>query len=377
MNKSVIVIASVLKPVNDVRMYKKFAKSLAAEPDYEIHLVGTSARVEEAAKSNLFFHPIFRFSRLSYRRLFASLQLLKLLYKLKPGILIVTTHELVPAACIYKLLFGSRLIYDVQENYYRNILYTSAFPPGIRHLLAFGVRAFEWLSRPFVDHYILAEKCYATEFGFAKGKFVILPNKYTGQLFSRSQKKNDSSVKEICLLYSGTIAENYGIYEAISLASALYQIDDRIKLTIAGFASQKNTLSQVQKSIAGKDFIELIGGDSIVPHDRIEEEIHKADFGLICYRPNKSTENCIPTKLYEYLANQLPILLFPNSLWESICDEYGAAIKVDLSSISPAQLLSEMSARSFYRKTPGEEVRWNSEAIRLIELIKKSQNTYF
>ena len=55
--------------------------------------------------------------------------------------------------------------------------------------------------------------------------------------------------------------------------------------------------------------IELSGNGSLVPHTAILEAASQADFGLVAHQPNPSNENCIPTKIYEYLGIQLPMLL--------------------------------------------------------------------
>ena len=61
----ILVIASVLKPVDDVRMYKKFGKSLARTGKYAVNIVGfqTQATLDDAA---IRFHPLFGFSRLHW-----------------------------------------------------------------------------------------------------------------------------------------------------------------------------------------------------------------------------------------------------------------------------------------------------------------------
>ncbi len=153
MQPTKLVIASILKPVDDTRMYEKFAKTLVQTKKYEINIIGFWSK-KSPAISNIIQHPIFKFKRLSIRRWFASILYYRVLIKLKPAILIVTTHELLPASIVYKAFYPSRVIYDVRENYYRNIKYLNTYPAIVKDLLAIWVRCKETLAARFIDHFI-------------------------------------------------------------------------------------------------------------------------------------------------------------------------------------------------------------------------------
>ena len=66
--------------------------------------------------------------------------------------------------------------------------------------------------------------------------------------------------KPVMLLYSGTIAEVYGIFEAIELTEKLHKINPNIRLHIIGFCAQNHTLLQLQDQIRNKPYITLTGG---------------------------------------------------------------------------------------------------------------------
>ena len=50
-----IVLASVLKPVNDPRMFEKMGQSLSAQ--YEVHIIGDSD-VMASGNPSIIFHPL-------------------------------------------------------------------------------------------------------------------------------------------------------------------------------------------------------------------------------------------------------------------------------------------------------------------------------
>jgi glycosyltransferase involved in cell wall biosynthesis len=367
MNKKILVIASVLKPVNDSRNYEKTAISISKSGNYQIHLVGQKV-LNMPTDSSILFNPLFSFSRLSPKRFFTSWVFLNYLFKIKPDIIIITTFELLLPSVLYKILKGKKLIYDVQENYFRNLIYTNSFPFGIKHFLAVGVRALEYATCLFVNHYLLAEKNYEKEFSFTKNKHTVLENKLLKFSVKPRKKRQDDFIQ---LLYTGTIAENYGVFEAVELAKALHQLDSKIRLKIIGFAAQKTVLEKLKNEIQNLDFITLNGGDNFVAHQEILTAIAEADFGLISYRPDKSTENCIPTKIYEYLAHKLPYLISPNSIWLELTTKYNAGITVDFLNYNAEKILKQLKESSFYSTEPGEEIYWEEDSYWLLVVGKR------
>jgi glycogen(starch) synthase len=129
-------------------------------------------------------------------------------------------------------------------------------------------------------------------------------------------------------------------------------------------------MQRLEKEIEGSTFITLLGGRQPVPHTQIMEAIAQADLGLIAYRPNRSTENCIPTKLYEYLASGLPYLLPPNPIWNAYTKRYEAGLEIDYQQPDAEKILTALRKKTFYTIPPGEEVYWESEEEKLQAIVK-------
>src|SRR5687768_10146092 len=93
-----IVIASVLKPVNDTRMFEKMGITLSNTKSYKVHIIGFAPPSIPATSIKL--HPLKPFKRLSFDRLLAPWKVLRKVLSLKPSLLIITTHELLVPAII-------------------------------------------------------------------------------------------------------------------------------------------------------------------------------------------------------------------------------------------------------------------------------------
>jgi hypothetical protein len=361
--KKKIVIASVLKPVDDSRMAEKIGVTLADTGLFDVHIFGYPAKSPQPVA--LMLHQSLAFPRLSFSRVLQPFRLLHDMVRLKPEMLIVTTHELLGIALVVKMLCKSLIIYDVQEDYYQNIRFTAAFPMAFKPFLAAYVRLKEHITAPFIDLFLLAEKIFAEELHFVKNKHVIIENKV--KLPRELSVRTSAEKKEkIELLFSGTLAETTGVFNAIALAKSLHVLNSKIRLTLIGHCPQQHILRRIMDEIKAIDFILLIGGQELVPHTSIIRAIQQSDFGIVAYTPNRSTEKRIPTKLYEYLGHRLPILLTDNPRWIAYCLPFSAAISVDYKQPDASFILDQMNIRHFYTAVP-TEIYWEGEAKRLIE----------
>lgn len=302
--KKRVAVASVLKTITDTRMFEKLGWSLAVHTAAEVHIVGFPA--EEAPEiPNIIFHPVFRkpFGRLSFKRIITPWKILGLLLKIKPQTVIITTHELLIAGCLYKFLTGARLFYDVQENYFCNIRFTPAFPRWLRLPLSTWVRFKERLLAPAIECFFLAEKGYEAELMFAR-PCMVLENKFPERMVKPVAGHN-----RLRLLFTGTLAPTTGVLQAVDLAVQLHKLSNGIDLTIVGHAPQYAFLRRLKAKIAAHAFIHLEASLYPIPHRRIIRAIENAGTGIIIYPPNPSTSSSVPTKLYEYLGMGIPVLI--------------------------------------------------------------------
>ena len=364
MSNKKIAIASILKPVDETRMYHKIGRSLA-RAGYKVHIAGFKGHTES---DDISLYPFFFFKRLSFQRLKASVKIFFWLVKVKPVLFIITTHELLWAGILYKLLFRKKLIYDVQENYYLNILNTHAFPPFIRSLIAYYVRMKESVTASFIDHFFLAEKGYLKEINFVKNSYTVLENK---TLIIPSAKRKSRSSKTISLLFTGTLAESTGVFDCIEMAAKLKSEFENISFTIAGMCHIPEEYERLKKAIGRYEWVKVIGGNHPVPHSEIVQLINDSDAGFIYYPNLELVKNTIPTKLYEYLAYQLPILLQDYEEWLMVAQRYNAALPVQSGSFDSKEIMEKLLKQSFYTTPAGKEVLWLEEEGKLLHIVEE------
>ncbi len=362
MSEKVVAIASVLKPVDDTRMFEKLGLSIRESKQYPVNIIGFESKNPPVVEG-IGFHGIYSGSRLALTRLLVPWRLLFKLIKIKPQLLIVCTPELLTASIVYKLIWGTELWYDVQENYQKNVQYQSVYHWLIKPLLRSAVWLIETGSQPFIDHYLLAERGYLKELSFINGQATILENKFKSLGITTRHAGHKLPLK---LIFSGTCSRPNGIVEAVLLLQRLYGNHHQVQLDIIGQFPDSSLHQQILEM--ARDYpISVIGDGSLISHTSIMELAAKADFGLVAHRPDPSTDNCIPTKIYEYLGLRLPMILQRQPLWETVVKPYQAALLIDFQYADPDVVWEQMQNTKFYTSLPGPEITWEKEWEKLLK----------
>ncbi|MCS6967443.1 MAG: glycosyltransferase [Cytophagales bacterium] len=366
-NRKSVVIASLLKPVDDVRNFERFALSL--NKDFEIFIIGapTMAALPRIAGIHFLAYPFF--PRRLGQRLKACFTFMKKLWQIKPDAIIVQSPDLLLFAICYKFFYSASLIYDVCENYRLNILHQGYYRGVKKYLLAFGVQVVELISSPFVRRYWLAEQSYADELSFARKKFDFVFNKFI-PLKPIQPRQRILSVEKMHLIYTGTVSRSYGAHLAIELTKKLHQFMPTVSLLVIGSCTDENYLQELEKMLDNCHFITWCVFKQPVNHQRIISAMAVADVAIMPYLPNRSTQRCIPTKIYECLALQLPMLLPYNPLWEGLTQPYKAALHIDFEGTSPEELLQKILTTKFYTLAPPEEV-WKFSRTQFRQMAQK------
>ncbi len=379
----VVLLASVLKPVDDPRMRGKFAETLAERPLVRVHVAGqasaNSGTVAAPPQPQIHQHAIFQGARLSWGRLAAQGRYWQLLRQLRPALVIVHAPELLPLTLLWQALGRKRwFLYDIRENYALNVCTQQVYQGLTRRALAAGLRWMEARAARRSAGIILAEISYADELPFlleAVGRVVVLENKYQpahAETVRTAPRQMPPPGQPIRLLYSGTISVLIGVWVAIALAETLHHAwPGGVRLTIMGFCQQPELLQQLQIKVARHpDWLTLVGGRELVPHAQIVAEITRSHLGLLPYRPHASTERCRPTKLFEYLAHGLPVIASPNPLWAELLHRYDAGLAFDFAAPADApSLVAQLQRRTFYPAGVPAEALWASEGKKLWHLL--------
>jgi hypothetical protein len=378
--KNKIVLAAVLKPIHDTRMYEKLGTALANIFN-EVHIIGTDDTESYQNQSdvlsknikpkNITFHPLFSFKRTSILRMLAGWNFLKKIWTIQPDVIVIEAIELLPAAGLYKLFYPTTsFVYDIRENYVYNIIYQDVYPFMFKHILAFIVRGIEKGSLLFTDKIILAERCYWEEMPFLKAqkkvKVYVVENKFKAIQASQSQKRDTKDFlgkKNLRFLLTGTISEVFGVYQAIELMKKILAHSDSVFTVCGKITDEKISILLHELLATYPEQVILKTDRKPVSHQIIIEELLHTDVALLPYIANKSTEKCIPTKMYECLSLAIPMLIQNNKYWEEICNPHQAAVFIDYPLATAPEIINQITTKKFYPNGSVASAKWQDELI--------------
>jgi hypothetical protein len=369
MQLSKITIASVLKPVKDTRAYYRFGLSMRETNKYKINIIGFSTKKESPDKF-INFISLYSKQRNNYSRIFSNLILIKLLFKDKPKVLIVSTYELLPAAVFSKFFLGFKLIYDVQENYSLNISQNKTLSGFKKHAALILINFIELGSRYFVDHFFFAERCYREELKKFK-PHSILENRFYGKL-KVIEPCYFNPKETLTFLMSGTLTEVYGILNGIQWFKAIHRHFPKSRLLIIGHVPLESFMENLSEAVSGYPQIQLSASNTPLKYEKILNAYNEADIILMPFHQIPSISPKIPSKLYESLALGKPCLISPNKKWNQILSPYPGGMEIDFSDLENCKSSFEVFlAKQFFVSSPGNEVLWSSQETEFLEVIER------
>ncbi len=368
---------SLLNPAVHSRIFFKMATAQVQE-GYRVTIIAQDAASSPYMLEGVQIIPLGVFGRKNWRRIWAVSKIARLARRLAADIYQVHTVELLSMA--QKLKERSprtKVVYDMHEDYVANILYADYYGEASRKVLAARVKIIQDLFPKWGDGLILAEDCFEGLVAFDPDRTAIVRNKFQGATHAEVGHKIGPQGLPFMLL-TGTIAENWGLWEAIELWKSLNGIQP-LGLVIAGHSQDRELLRELGRRVKASGLEErfvLAGGETYLPFVEVEMYIRACTFGVALYRLQKNIKDRIPTKFYEFMAHRKPLLFTSNPKWDALNAQFDFGMSVvwpcdgnKLAQIS-ADFLADRSP--FYGQSiPPEAWSWESEKHAMLGLIQK------
>jgi glycosyltransferase involved in cell wall biosynthesis len=321
------MILSVVHPYDDSRIFHKQAVSLA-KAGFEVELHAIADFTEKIAKGVKIvgIAPVNR----RWKRLFLSW---KLFYRAcKSGADVFHFHdpEFLPWGVLISKITGKPVIYDSHEDLPKQI-YTKVwiYPPW-RGVISKVVHFIEKRLAKRLFAVIVAFESIRDQFeGIQR---VIMIKNYP--LPIPSIPKEEDGIPRI--LYVGGISYLRGYKEMI-------QMMDHIPTELG---AQLHLIGPLQHIAPEDRDPEQLREKGITLHGRIPfEEVTKwlarAQVGLVCLHPIENYRECLPIKMFEYMAAGLPLVATHFPLWKEIVHTSGCGFTVD--PLNPSEIAEKVT----------------------------------
>lgn len=282
--------------------------------------------------------------------------------------------ELVPVGMLLRLR-GNTVIYDIHEDYPREIVSKYYLPVWLRPILARAVEMLENLAARRFSALIIATPHIHERYQRLNTRAAVVQNfplvgELAGDVPAVPWSRRDAAVA-----YIGNITVVRCIREMIS-AVALLPETRAAELHLAGAYSPENLRDQVAKLPGWKRVREL----GYLDRRGVLRALSRVKAGLVLFYPEPNLVNAYSNKMFEYMAAGIPVIASDFPLWREIVRKRACGILVnphDPQAIANAvdYVLSNpkeaeaMGSRG--RKAVQEWYNWENEQRKLLALYEE------
>ena len=368
-----IVHLTTVHPRCDTRIFLKQAQTLAAKLPHDVWLVvadgmgGVGARQGGVSICDLGRPAGGRLGR----ALAGSGRAFFCIRKLRPTVVHFHDPELIPLGLILKL-YRHKVIYDVHEHVFQDILDKPWIPRMIRCPIAWVMNVLEWLAVKSFDAIVPATPKIAE--GFPVHKTSVVQNfPYRSELDSVSAKSYET--RPNAFAYVGSIAALRGAREMVQALGYMTAPPD-VRLEMAGDFSPVGL---------GDELRALSSWPSVICHGHVTQSgvadiLGRVRAGLVLFHPTPYHIDAQPNKMFEYMAAGLPVIASDFPLWRQIIGSARCGLLVDPKNpkaIAEAmQWILEHPAEAEAmgrrgRKAVEETYNWERESVKLLALYER------
>ena len=302
----------------DTRIALKECASLAAA-GYDTHLVitATAADVAKAAASGVTVHPLPQPSGRFSRMLSHTWRC----YRTAAGIRATVYHfhdpELIPYGMLFKLR-GRHVIYDVHEDYPRDILDKYWLPNWIRKAVSGATSALEYLGARWFFGIVAATPVIAQRFQRITSTTINI-NNYPRPAELVPPETSVRRKSQVC--YVGNITRLRGLR---AIVDALPLVPE-VTFVLCGLFSEPGFEAELRAQPGWRQ-VRFLGK---VDREQARQVMAESMAGVVTFLPVRSHLDAQPNKLFEYMSAELPVIASDFPLWREIVVSTGAGVCVD------------------------------------------------
>lgn len=295
----------------DPRIFWKECGTLR-EAGFAVHLVAQHERSEVRRGISIEALPPIEGR---YRRVWLQPEVYRKAQALQAGLYHIHDPELIPLAYVLKRMTGTRVVYDVHEDYGR-----WKGPVEGRLLRTLERWCFSW-----VDHVIISDEAYRGIAESAKAPVTLIANYFKAPKEAPAPEIRKPPLENLRLVYGGVLSEERGLFNLLDLAQRIKREGRNWTVHLTGVCYRERVRQRAEERIHTKGLEETVrrtDWDAYVPWPELLVGYENAHVGLALWEPHADLVQKIPTKFYEYLHYGLPILCSDFPLWRRFVEAH-------------------------------------------------------
>jgi glycosyltransferase involved in cell wall biosynthesis len=303
----------------DTRIALKECASLASA-GYDTHLVITAsvADVAKAAESGVIVHPLPQSSGGRLARMFRhTWHCYRTASRVQAAVYHFHDPELIPYGMLFRL-YGRQVIYDVHEDYPRDILDKYWLPKWIRKPVAGAISALEYMGARWLFGVVAATPVIAQRFMKITSKTVNI-NNYPRPSELMPPETSVRRAFQIC--YVGNITRLRGLRAIVDALPLVPQVT----FVLCGQFSEPGFEAELRAQPGWRQ-VRFLGK---VDREQARQVMAESMAGVVTFLPVRSHLDAQPNKLFEYMSAELPVIASDFPLWREIVVRTGSGVCID------------------------------------------------
>jgi len=312
-----IIHVSTVHHDEDTRIFEKECCGLAAK-GHDVTLIVKAEK--NGVRNGVRIVPLPRNNRRLVRMTVGVLRAARIVLTMRADIYHLHDPELLPVGLLLRTL-GYRVIYDMHENVPEQIRTKKWLPLFLRGSIAYIVHLLERLTLRKMP-VVMAEYSYADCYNWIKSREVVLNLPKLKELTSiRPKHKNGVMVG-----YVGVVSRDRGILTAIKAIHSLRAMGLPVEFQCVGniFPEVANDPIYQQGFRTG-----WLRSPGWVSPKTAWSMIASCQVGLAVLKPIANYVSSYPTKMFEYMAMGLPVIVSNFPLYRDVVELHKCGICVD------------------------------------------------
>jgi glycosyltransferase involved in cell wall biosynthesis len=217
---------------------------------------------------------------------------------------------------------GKTVIYDVHEDVPADVRYKPYLPAWLRPSLSWFIDRFEKAASHRFSGIISATQPISERFAFSNKNNIVVHN--FPMLDDLPLTLVPWKSRKSTIAYVGSITEARGVRELVAAINLVAE-SFNARLVLAGSFDTGSLMEQVA-GLPGWRRVDYLG---FVDPCGITKVLSSARIGAVILHPEPNYTRAMPIKLFEYMANGIPVVASDFPLWREMIQDAGCGLMVD------------------------------------------------
>lgn len=304
---------STVHPPRDNRIFHKECRALS-DAGFDVALI--IPQTGDAIEGGVSIYGVPRRSSRWKRVLLGPIDAWRALKRVNPALVHFHDPELIPMILIWKVIHRRKAVFDAHEDLAKQVEGKPYLSDWNRKPVSGLARALVALADRFMDGIVAATPAIARN--FRNHNLVVVRNyPWLKEFPEVADRKPDPGI----VAYVGGMSE-------LRHFSTMVRVVERMPGAVLLLAGPMDSeTASIYRRLPAEAPIEYMG---LLPVSQVPQVLSRANVGLVFFGNTANHLESLPTKLFEYMASEIPFVATDFPYWMELLSEYHCGVFVDV-----------------------------------------------